>query len=192
MDAGMVYQQLVNWTVQHSGHREKRGYIGLSAIGECERAIYDNVHAGQKFGVDEHLRTRLSFELESALIERLKALKLYGEPEEIDLFNHAVQGHTDGLVGDAVLEIKTVSYDAHFPNGRLPERVYWQVQAYLHFLNRRQALVVYMARANGEIRVYPIWYNPKVGQQIVEKLERVTNAVLSYERPACTCGRCES
>lgn len=191
-DANWVLKSLVNWTVRNSGHVDKRLYIGLSQIGECEREIYDQVRTGRKMTLEEHLRTRVTNELEAAVIERLKAIKLYGEPEAINLFNGLVQGHTDGRIGEAVLEIKTVSYDGHFPQSRLPERVYWQVQAYLHYLQRREAVVLYMARANGEFRCYPVRSNYRIGLLIEEKVKRVVRAVLNCERPMCTCGHCEA
>lgn len=196
IDTSTVLQQLVNWTVKHSGH-EERGYIGLSGIYECERAIYDRVRFGQRWSVDEHLRTRLSYELESALIERLRGAGLYGEGEEISLYDGLVQGHTDGslLVPPAervVLEIKTVSYDAHFPGARVPERVYWQVQAYMHYLQRREALVLYMARASGEVRAYPLRYNVRLGMVIDAKVRRLVSSVQKMEKPACSCGECGS
>jgi len=194
IDTNFILDRLVNWTVQHSGH-EERGYIGLSGIYECERAIYERVRFGQRWSVDEHVRSRLSFELEAALIERLQGTGLYGDREEISLYDGMVQGHTDGsLVTPAervVLEIKTISYDAHFPSGRLPERVYWQVQAYMHYLQRREALVLYMARASGEVRAYPVRYNGRVGTVIDAKVSRLVEAIQHVERPECSCGECE-
>jgi hypothetical protein len=140
--------------------------------------------------IGDHLRTRLSFELEEALIQRFRQMGIYSEREEINLYNGLVQGHTDGRIGDRILEIKTVAVEDHFPQGRLPAKVYWQAQAYLRFLNRHEALVIYLSRANGSLAGYPVRRNENTGTMITEKLERLVAAVQNHKRPECTCGRC--
>lgn len=197
MDAITISRALTNWTVANSGHEPRRKYIGLSGIGGCERAMYETALHGGTMSVGEHLRTRISFELEAAVIGRLREMHMYGEREEISLFNGMVQGHTDGTISvtqgalPAVLEIKTVARMEYFPRDeRLPRKVYWQIQAYMHYLQREEGIVIYLERANGDLRVYRVWKNARIGQEIEEKVARVMLAVKNYEPPACSCGNC--
>jgi hypothetical protein len=65
------------------------------------------------------------------------------------------------------------------------------VQAYLTFLKRQMAHVIYLARDTGCFVVVGVKYNPGVGRQVREKVDRLIQAVMGYERPGCTCGKCE-
>lgn len=198
MDAKWVQELITVWTVQNSGHEFTRQRMGLSNIGgPCEQEIFDKERNGREMTVEEHLRTRLSFELQNALVARLRAMGVYGEPEEICLANGAMMGHTDGSLTfsspkeTCVLEIKTVALPEHFPiPGRLPIRVYMQVQGYMHYLKYGEAIVLYLARSNGEMRVYHVRYNPQKGQEIEAKVNRLVAAWQNGQQPACSCGNC--
>lgn len=193
MDAKGLQDWITHWTVENSGHEFTRQRMGLSNLAGCDREVYDKERNGRTMTVEEHLRTRLSFELQNALIERLRAMGAYGDPEVITLADGAMMGHTDGRIGDDVLEIKTVAVPEHFPmNGRLPTKVYTQVQGYMHYLRRSDAYVIYLARSNGEIRVYHVRYNPQKGQEIEAKVNRLVNAWQHGNPPACTCGECQN
>lgn len=184
---------LINWTVKNSGHENHRCYIGLSGIADCSQSIYDRYMHGQPAnGIDGHLKTRISYELEADLIQRLKNIQTVKPAQEISLYDGLVRGHPDGIIGRDLLEIKTVAEEQHFPTEmHLPRRVYWQVQAYLHYTGLKVAQVVYLARANGAICVITSRYNPSLGALIVEKIEDLVVAVKEYRRPACSCGKCE-
>jgi hypothetical protein len=52
------------------------------------------------------------------------------------------------------------------------------------------AHVIYLARDTGAISVVAVKYNPGVGRQVREKVDRLIQAVVGYERPGCTCGKC--
>jgi hypothetical protein len=191
VDAHEFLYDLVCWTVQHSGFDEVRPYIGLSQIGDCERVLYDRaISNGRIISEAEHLRTKLSYELEAALIERIRGMGLYLPGEAISLHDGMVQGNTDGRIGEDILEIKTVSYEAHFPDGKLPRRVWWQTQAYMHYLRRRETIILYLSRADGKLRVYPVRYSDDYGERIEEKVEKVVQAVRELVRPDCACGEC--
>jgi len=177
----------------HSGHVDRRAYIGLSTISECERVIYDRYLHGEHPATGEHLKFRVGFELEEALINRLRAMKIYTEGECIQLFDGLVQGHTDGVIrGVDVLEIKTVPLENFIPRpGKIPAKVYWQVQAYMRFTRRNFAQVIYLARDSGLTEVFSVRASEPIARKIELKLERLVHAVRTLERPACTCGRCK-
>lgn len=194
--------ELVNWSVKHSGFEMRREYIGLSGIGDCPAAIYDRYTQSRTITVDEHLKTRLSFELEYALVSRLREMGLYQAAEPIRLYGGLVQGHLDGLVKRGnetdLLEIKTVPLAEHIPTraAQLPRRVFWQVQAYLHYSRRMHkldcswALVMYLARDCGLVSVKPVRYSRETGMQIDAKVKSLVEAARQLVRPACECGRC--
>jgi hypothetical protein len=191
-----LQRMVLNWTVLHSGDERGvalRGYIGLSGIADCERVIYERVIFGRNPSLDEHLKFRIGYELEAALIERLTAMGIYFPGETIDLYDGLVQGHTDGVIqGGDLLEIKTIPAENFLPQrGKLPAKTYWQVQAYLHFLKRQRAHVVYLCRDSGLVQVYPQRYQrDTMGVQIQAKVDRLVEAVRALQKPECTCGRC--
>ena len=188
MRANDLKDALMNWTVLNSGH-QNREYIGLSGIGDCEMLIYDRVRRPEKPSVDEHLKFKVGYEFEALVIERLKALKVYQAGEVISLADGLVQGHTDGRIGGDILEIKSVPAGRFLPvEGKLPHRVFWQVQAYLHYLERQWCQVLYIARDTGAICTVGIRYREEIGQEIEARVARLVAAVLNYERPACSCG----
>ena len=186
-----IQHQLVNYIVEHSGHEPHRHYIGLSGISDCEQVIYDRYIHGTPATIGERMKTAISYDLERVLIEKLTALRLYRKGEDICLYNGLVQGHTDGWIKDDLLEIKTVEREEWFPQHHLPVRVFFQVQAYLHYLNIQFAQVIYLARDNGAVQVYKERHDIRRGDEIARKVERLMSAVTTMQRPECSCGRCK-
>lgn len=176
---------LIDWTVQHSGHVNRRACIGLSQIGESETDLVRGYFLGVERQVSEHLKFRLSFEMEDKLIERLGDMGVYSPGEEISLFGGLVQGHTDGVIERSdILEIKTVPLESHLPeNGRVSSKIYWQVQAYMHYLKRTWTHVLYLARESGMVRVVGVEYKPEIGARIEAKLSQVVAAVMEGALP---------
>lgn len=182
---------LMNWTVKHSLHFDQRGYIGLSEIADCEAVIYDRYFSGKKARVDEQCLHRLSYECEFALRARLSEMGVYTPAQEIHLHGGLFQGHPDGMIGADLLEIKTLPREEWLPRDmRLPSRTWFQVQAYLTYTNTRFCHVLYLARDTGIVQVVGIKYKPEIGTVIMNKVNRLAQAVRAYERPACTCGHC--
>ena len=187
-----IQRQLVNYIVEHSGHEPHRRYIGLSGIADCEQVIYDCYIHGTPATIGERMKTAISYDLERVLIEKLTALQLYHKSADIYLYNGLVQGHTDGRIKEDLLEIKTVEREEWFPENHLPFRVFYQVQAYLHFLKLNFAQVIYLARDNGAVQVYKERLDIRRGDEIARKVDRLVTAVTIMQRPECTCGRCDS
>lgn len=188
-----LISELISWTVGHSGYEEARQYIGLSGIADCEMELFERyVHGSGRQGVAAHLKTRISYELEEALKKRMREMGRYGDPELISLQAGLVQGHTDGWdrASGELIEIKTVPTRDQFPEGgRIPNRHFWQVQAYLHYTKRESAQVIYLARASGDLMVVRVRRQGEMGRKIEEKLARMARACREMQKPACTCGR---
>lgn len=182
--------QLINFIVAHSGHDRHRPYIGLSGIGDCELVIYNHYLHGTPATVSEQLKTALGYDLERVLVEKLKKLKLYSPGEEIVLYDGLVQGHTDGRVNGDLLEIKTIEREQWFPEHHLPPRIYYQVQAYLHYQKLPFAQVLYLARDSGAVRVYGLRTDERKGVEIASKVATLVTMVQALQRPECTCGKC--
>jgi hypothetical protein len=187
-----LQSRLLAWSLANSGNDEHRNYIGLSGIADCERVIIERWRGGNHPEDAELLKFGLGYDMEHILIGRLKALGLYRAGPAISLYGGMVQGHTDGLTPDGdLIEIKSVPGAQHLPvNGKLPRRVYWQVQAYLYFGRLRYAHVIYLARDTGALAVYGLRLSPEVGHEIEAKVARLVEFARSGRTPACTCGRC--
>jgi len=191
---------LVDWSVRNSGFEPGRNYIGLSGIGDCEQVIYDRLRTGQQSSAAEQLKTRISYELEGELINRLSEMGLYSKGETISLQGGLVQGHTDGVVdGRDLLEIKTLEREVYFPtstrpsgNGIPSRRIQWQVQAYMHYTCKYWTHIVYLARDTGAIFCLGVKYDSLMGTKIESKVRRLASAVRRTERPECSCGRCST
>ena len=189
-----LQRAIMNWTVQHSGHEQHRPYIGLSEIGDCDRVIFDRFLNGGCMNIGEHLRTRISYELEDAIKIRLQKMSLhFREAVEISLYDGLVRGHPDGMIGDNdLIEIKTLAMESHLPAGvHISNRIWYQVQACLHYTHCDWCHIIYLARENGAMRCVGIHYKPSVGEHIEAKVARLVTAVQECQRPACLCGKCE-
>ncbi len=188
-----LQQAIVNFTAQTSGWDERRPYIGLSVIGDCERIIYNRFFFGEhRPDVGRLLTTKLSYEMEAALIARLTAIGVYSPAEPIILYGGQVQGHLDGIVdGSDILEIKTVAMEEHFPeNNIVSRRIFWQIQSYMHFSTMKCTQVVYLARSTGSIHVVGVRYQERIGREVESKVRRLVDAVRDRKAPGCTCGKC--
>lgn len=193
MQTKNLQQAIVNFTAQTSGWGERRPYIGLSGIGDCEQIIYNRFFFGERRpDVGRLLTTKISYELETALIARLTAIGVYSPAEPILLYGGQVQGHLDGVVGGTdILEIKTVPMEEHFPeNNIVSRRIFWQMQSYMHFSTMKYTQVVYLARSTGAIFVVGVRYQEKLGRELETKVRRLVEAVRERKAPGCTCGRC--
>jgi hypothetical protein len=106
-----------------------------------------------------------------------------------------VEGHPDGLIKydghTNLIDIKTVPRTAYLPvPPRLPNKVFFQLQAYLHFTEYVHAHAIYIARDTGICRVIGVTRNDGFGLKIERRINRILDAVDSGTPPRCTCHRC--
>jgi hypothetical protein len=193
MKSELLQQKLIAYTAANSGHQDRRPYIGLSGIGDCDRVIYDRYMQGEGASTSARLKFAIANIVHEALIARLGEMGLLVEAaSEIVLYDGLVRGHADGDIDGDLLEVKTVEREEYLPDPhkKLPSRLYWQVQAYMHYVPYAFAQVVYLARDTGALRVYGVPANPRIADRIDEKLDYLVDAVRQERRPACTCCRC--
>jgi len=188
-----LQRTLTNYIVKNSRHEAHRAYIGLSGIADCEAIIYDRYFHGTPATINGHLKTSLSYDLEADLVSKLSLLKLYRPAPPIELYDGLVLGHPDGKIDDDdLIEIKTVERETWFPEvPHLPNKVFYQVQAYMYYGGYRRAHVIYLARDTGALRVIGVTQSTPIAQRIEDKLARLVEAVHLVQRPACSCGKCE-
>lgn len=78
-----------------------------------------------------------------------------------------IVGKADRVLEDAIIEFKTVS--------KLPQSPYEihmnQVQLYMWLFNKHKALLVYVSRASGDIRVFEIQRNDQVIDKLVDRVK---------------------
>ena len=185
---------LIHYTAHHPWLEPHRTYIGLSGIADCPRILYDKYL--RSAGNSEHGNTKLltyymGYAMEADIISRLQAIGDYQPSIEISLYDGLVKGHTDGSFNSDLLEIKSVALTEYLPrNGRLPDRVWWQVQAYMAYTQFTQTQVVYIARDYGELMVIPVRFSRAMQTKVENKIDRLVNAVRLHQRPPCECGKC--
>lgn len=142
----MLHRSLV------SKPRDKRDYIGMSAVGRCRRQTYLFYHE-DRYPVERDYQSLLVFRegdrAEEHIIDDLQdaGIPVYGNQLEVNwpLYPELVKGHIDGLIqtdtGTILLEVKT----AHpFAFSKLTKsetgiidtwpHYYMQAQTYMHCL----------------------------------------------------------
>jgi hypothetical protein len=185
-------QVLTEWE-QH------RRYLGMSAISQCARYLYDTYLDGR----DDPSRRTLQYCHEGYLheqdiIERLEKASYQVSHRGAELvaeFDDRHRGHIDGYLPQAnlLLEVKSVS-PIRFDQVRrepFPSHVA-QVQAYLHYSGFRRALIVYKNRNNGDLWTHIVHEDYQTGAMLEEKARRILARIDAGTPPPCTCGRCDA
>ncbi len=174
-----------------------RDYLGMSAIGQCPRKLYNDLAKGRRRPKDRGIRyCHEGYLHERDVIERLEAAGvpvLNQQRELVAGFDERFRGHIDGEVDGDLLEIKSVEdYDAldniRDKGPRSRDRA--QVQMYMRYGGYDRALIVYKVRANGELWVAWLRRNDLAGEELERKAHEVLEAVDAGEVPECECGRC--
>ena len=190
MQASELGKRLLNYTISHSG-AETRGYLGMSAIGQCPRKLYLDMVQGREWTTQSHLFCYLGYLFEQSVLERLRAMKpdLLGPSREFSDFGGRFMGHSDGSWDGDLLEIKSITA-SRFPGGRISNGHYWQVQTYMRYGGYKRANVIYVARDTGEIRVIEVRFNSRIAELARLKAGSILEAVDRREPPECECGWC--
>lgn len=190
VSARELEQQLLNWTMANSG-AEHRDYLGMSQIGHCPRKLYDQLRQGREWTQQSHLYCYQGYLHERDILARLAALDAgkLGPPQAFSDFGGRFQGHSDGSWAGHLLEIKS-TIDWELPNGRVSQWHYWQVQTYMRYGGFARALMIYVARDTGRLRVLAIPRNEKIGELARLKAGEILEAVDHQQPPDCECGWC--
>lgn len=168
--ADQIAAKLIAWTVAHSSHETNRDYIGLSHCSLQVDQIVEIYRNGFQSPSDKnHCKFYKGFQIEADLLRRLHLVfgQLIRVGGEIAAFQGLVKGHPDFFFDSFPGDCKTVPLDEHMPEpGRLPRRVFFQLQAYMLYGGTKRALAIYESRENGLIRAFWVYKNERVQEQI--------------------------
>lgn len=184
-------KKLLNYTITNSG-AEHRTYLGMSAIGRCQRQLYHDLLHGREWTTQAHFYCYLGYLFERDILARLAAIdpNLLGPGQEFSDFAGRFMGHSDGEWDGDLLEVKSTTED-RLPNGRIPDQHFWQIQTYMHYGDYARAKIIYIARDTGSFRVRNIDRVHKMGELARIKAATILEAVDLRQPLACECGRCE-
>lgn len=176
-----IAKDLEAYTAQHSNFDKKRPYISLSHISLSDEEILNQWFNGFKDGHDVRLRCYKGYQMEKDLLERLKAV--YGDrlktgieyTAENGLFKCHPDFELDGDPGDC----KSVPLDEHLPEGRVPRKVFLQLQAQILYGRKQRGYVIYESRETGRIRDYLIRADFRTMEWIDEKVRRIKSQIPS-------------
>lgn len=168
-------------TASVSNFDSDRNYVSLSHIAQDEGEIIRMYMQGFEDTLNIRLRCYKGYQMERDLVQRiLKTFPAEAKapfPEISQLWGRIqIQGHPDFSFNGYPGDVKSVPLDEYFPKeGKLPRKVYWQMQAYMHFSEKNKALVIYESRETGAIRHYWIRENASIQRQIYSKLKFVVD-----------------
>jgi hypothetical protein len=190
----ILTEKLTDYMQKNSGIDLHRDYVGISHVWECPRLIFDNYYHGRANpSTIQHIKTFQSYFIERSIMGWLADIfdhKItYPGPE---IHQGLIQGHTDGMFRNDLIEIKTVPLSQHMPRGmKIPNRAFHQIQTYMHYLKIKYCQVIYYARATGEFKIIRMPYKAGVGHKMEAKLNWIVNCINNDKRPDCVCGRCK-
>src|SRR5688572_27116849 len=131
-----ISEQIEKHMADISGFETRRDYISLSHVAQDQEEILKMFLDGF---IDTHeIRRRCykGYQMERDLLARIRAVfEFTGGPfapgGEIVAFDGLVKGHPDFRFEGNPSDCKSVPLDEHLPEGKLPRRVYQQMQGYL-------------------------------------------------------------
>lgn len=176
---GQIASYLENYTCNISHFETSRDYISISHCGLSIEEILEQHSKGFTDGPDIRLRCYKGYQMEADLKARLKGAfpERYSEGVEVIAFDGKVKGHPDFMFDGFPGDCKTVAIDEHLPNGKLPRKVYWQMQGYMLYLNMSTALVIYESRSTGKLIDFWIHANLNIQEQIHDKFTEVIRLI---------------
>lgn len=177
---------------------QHRDYLGISKIGHCPRAMYDEYMHGQGLTESTHRFCYAGYHQEDDILRLLRAsgiAVLENGMEVCHPLESRIRGHIDGYTveGD-LIEIKSLN-SAKFQrvreDGRAQYKHFAQVQLYMRYGGWKQAFVIYRNRDTYEHLVIRVPYQPATAEKLERKALSVLASIDLKERPACDCGHCK-
>lgn len=177
---GEISKQLMDHTIKISNFQDKRDYLSLShshlMVEEIVKYYKDGFISDNK----GKLKCYKGYQMEKDLICRMTDLFIseISPGGEVVGFDGLVKGHTDFWYGNMVGECKSVLMDSWMPkHGKVPYKVFMQVQAYMLFGDSDRAIVVYESRESGMIDDFVIHADGKIQKKIYDKFKYAVELV---------------
>lgn len=122
--------------------------------------------------------------IHNGLQAMLKEIFPQFQPEvHISLPSLHIEGHTDGVLDDWVVEIKSIG-DASYKTLVRPKKEHlWQVHCYMAALDIPRAQVLYVNRNTGDMRLFRVRFQPEVWAQVAALIGTVERAVAAETPP---------
>jgi len=175
-----ISQKLIETTIKNSYFEKKRDYVSMSNASLSVDELISQYFNGFEYSENIALKCYKGYQMESDL--RTRIMSCFHEEcllgYELKAFDGIVKGHPDLWIFNMPGDIKSVLMDEWMPkNGKLPKKVYWQMQAYMLFSNRNQSVVVYESRETGLINHFYLRENKIVQKEIYDKFETVVKTI---------------
>lgn len=172
----VIEEKLIAHTLETSGFQEKRDYISMSAAYFSAEDIAKKFLEGDRATTEQKLKCYKGYQMEKDLVYRLCAEfgnRVSLRDRRIEAYNK-IAGHVDfwfdGLPGDC----KSVLKDEWIPaRHKVPNKAYWQMQAYMLYSKKDLGIIVYESRETGIIKVFTIQQNKGVQERIAQKFGEV-------------------
>jgi len=172
--------EIEKYTCANSNFQPKRNYISLSQIHLSVEEIINQFRGGFEDTIAGRLKCYKGYQMEKDLMQRIKSVfgaRIKTETE-IAAFDGLVKGHPDFTFNDYPSDCKSVLMDDWFPkDGKLPRRIYWQMQAYMKYSGKDKALVIFESRESGKLIDYWVRANWNIQNEIEQKLQQIVKAV---------------
>lgn len=175
-----ISDQLTDYTVSISNFDEKRDYVSLSHISKTVDELVNDYKNGFTTDLKGRLKCYKGYQMEKDLVNRLNHVfkDRVGPAVEIVGPDPLIKGHTDFTLDGFPGDCKSVLKDDHFPEGgRLPNKVFWQVQGYMLYMKKEKALVIYESRESGIIKSYWVYENKNIQEMIDKKCRIVVSMI---------------
>lgn len=172
--------EVEKYTAANSNFQPERNYISLSHIHLSAEEIINQFKEGFEDSIPVRLKCYKGYQMERDLMERIKAVwgARIKTDIEVSAFDGLVKGHPDFTFDDYPSDCKSVLMDDWFPkDGKLPRRIYWQMQAYMKYSGKDKALVIFESRESGKLIDYWVRANWNIQKEIDEKLQQIVKAV---------------
>lgn len=176
---GQIATFLENYTCNISHFETSRDYISISHCGLSVDEIVEQHLKGFTDTPDIRLRCYKGYQMEADLKARIKGAfpQSYADGIEAVAFDGQVKGHPDFMFDGFPADCKSVALDEHLPQGRVPRKVYWQMQGYMLYLNLPKSLVIYESRHTGKLLDFWINSNLKIQEEIHDKFTEVIRVI---------------
>lgn len=173
-------------TAAQSGHEQRKGQLSMSWLWMNDEEIVRRIQAGCTATQTEKQKLYLGTLCERGIRERLEALCKsadwhYREGGLITAYDGKLTGHPDCFINDTLIEIKTLQCIEHLDSlkvkGRVPFKVYAQMNAYMLWGKYEQGICLYEERATGAQWLTEIHPSRKVQDELKAKAEKILSAV---------------
>lgn len=179
MNPKNIEQQITDYTIQHSQYDTNRNYIGLSQVIKTKEEIINDFLQGTEVNESHKLKCYKGYQMEKDLVNRCKSI--WGKRishRELEAFGGIVKGNPDFFLDNYPVDVKSILLDEHFPEkSKIPKRSYYQMQAYLLYSKSKMGYLIYESRETGKIKVYSVYPNFKIQQDIAIKIEDIVETL---------------